>query len=781
MKLKHLLTVALIAICGGSAIAQNLLQNSDFSVVGALASGAKDRYAVGTPWVSNVAFANMGIRVMASSAAKEGGNVLVWRGSGNSNYISQPVAAEAGAAYEVTISQVASGNANANFNVGIGTAAGKYDVASGVVRLGTSNDGVKTVKILMPTTVDATNLYFTFANTPTNSASSGSDPVSQIDYIKMVAIDALAYAKEVALGDLPSAGDPIFGISEEKIQAAKEAINAATTRAEVEAATSSLTIPALSGNWAILNATNGLYLGDAVLSAESQTATFEKANSGFYIKINDKYINMRGDNNWSMSADATAKTAWTFTLVDDKYTIKGPKGLIGTDAKTAGAAVYGDKKEANNGYWKIVDLEAAALASAKGQLQEIINDIKVPTANIEGSSSNIITWDGASVEVVKTAVEDAQDVVDNSTSLSEVNAQIEALKNFDTDIEVINNIDKDTPYNVIMAKEGLGWTNKAVTFTYSEGNQNNYAMAYSDEPGETNYNQSVYFDKNGNDELYMYIIDAAGKKWYVTDGTHVGSTVAWAGSQIRMTDVEEDAMPLDIYPSFDKKGVCEIVNIWTGEHIGSTNNNGFYCSNDNYDLAIKPAAQKRINIAIKKENKYGTIILPANVENHFLGIKFYTVSAGEGSSLELDEVTDLKANTPYIVENQSKIDDASAFIDCYAKGFKAQYTNGLLTGTLEPIAKVEAGKYLLQNQGGKVGFYKVPEEGTLKLGANRCYLTKPVASEAKEAFFFDEETAIKALDALTSGKAEIFDMNGRKLNKMQKGINIVNGVKVLVK
>jgi hypothetical protein len=42
-------------------------------------------------------------------------------------------------------------------------------------------------------------------------------------------------------------------------------------------------------------------------------------------------------------------------------------------------------------------------------------------------------------------------------------------------------------------------------------------------------------------------------------------------------------------------------------------------------------------------------------------------------------------------------------------------------------------------------------------------------------------TGIEAVEALTSGKAEIYDLNGRKLNKLQKGVNIVNGVKVYVK
>ena len=160
----------------------NLLANPSFETLGSVKDGAK--YNIGAPWEWSIGSAN--IRVEVNSTTNT--NVLVWRGSGNSNYISQPLTGlKANTWYEVKMSQVASGNANANFNVGIGTEMGKYDVASTTVKLGTNNNGIKKVLFCLPSNVSTTTTYyFTFANTTSNTASSGSDPVSQLDWMSMV-------------------------------------------------------------------------------------------------------------------------------------------------------------------------------------------------------------------------------------------------------------------------------------------------------------------------------------------------------------------------------------------------------------------------------------------------------------------------------------------------------------------------------------------------------------------------------------------------------------------
>lgn len=603
-----------------------------------------------------------------------------------------------------------------------------------------------------------------------------------IDDVKLLSIPAIDKVKADAKASLPAPAPEFFGLTAEQLEEYNSKIDAATTEAEIEGIldeVNSYEAPAFSGSWNIKNVSAGIYMGNAVLTSTPIATTFEKAANGVYIKVGESYINMAGNNTWSMSANAEAKTAWTFTLADGKYTIAGPNGLIGSDATADGSALYGNKGTNNNGYWTIdvaISEEEIELAKAKNELESAINKIIVPTANIEGNTENVVAWGKTSVDDVKVALESANFVLATSNDIDVIKACTDEVNNLGCEI-VLPVCNEINPYNIIMAKEGLGWSGNAVTFTYSEGNQNNYAMAYSEKPGESNFNQAVYFDLNADKDLYMYIIDAEGKKWYVTDGAHVGSTVAWAGSQIRMTGVEEDAMPIDIEPSLSKEGVCELFNIWTGEHIGSTGNNGFYCSNDNYELAIKPAAKKEIDIKVAK---YGTVILPADDSNGLLSVKFYSVNSLEENELVLTEENGtLKANTPYIVENLSTIEDAFVQLEKYANAFKPSYTNGLLTGVFADTT-APTGSYVLQNQNDKVAFYAVSAEDPITVPAGKAYLTVPANTETK-SINFPSATAINAIEALTSGSAKIYDVNGREINKLQKGINIVNGVKVMVK
>jgi len=94
-----------------------------------------------------------------------------------------------------------------------------------------------------------------------------------------------------------------------------------------------------------------------------------------------------------------------------------------------------------------------------------------------------------------------------------------------------------------------------------------------------------------------------------------------------------------------------------------------------------------------------------------------------------------------------------------------------LKGTAEDIEA--AGKYVLTQPEGKViGFY-LADQGTIKAG--KAYLEG--ASGIKAFLFNDEATGISNINVNENGA--IYNLAGQRLNKMQKGINIINGKKVL--
>lgn len=176
--------------------------------------------------------------------------------------------------------------------------------------------------------------------------------------------------------------------------------------------------------------------------------------------------------------------------------------------------------------------------------------------------------------------------------------------------------------------------------------------------------------------------------------------------------------------------------------------------------------------------KYGTLCLPYAFDA--TGAKLYTITAVNEGVVELTEAassTEGVAGKPYIYFATA---DAQTFTQksvTVASPVADEYLVGSFVA-----ARVEAGNYVLQTQNGRQGFYKVSAETSINGGAFKCYLKGEKVGNSRSAIFFDgDETAIDALNALTSGNAQIFDLNGRKLNKLQKGVNIVNGVKILVK
>ena len=107
-------------------------------------------------------------------------------------------------------------------------------------------------------------------------------------------------------------------------------------------------------------------------------------------------------------------------------------------------------------------------------------------------------------------------------------------------------------------------------------------------------------------------------------------------------------------------------------------------------------------------------------------------------------------------------------------------TDNVLKGTLEPIAA--AGKYILAKPAGEeVGFYKA---NSGNIAACKAYLE--INSEIKgfNFKFDDDATGIDDIKDFNDTKnvndsKAIYNLAGQRLNKMQKGINIINGKKVL--
>ena len=177
---------------------------------------------------------------------------------------------------------------------------------------------------------------------------------------------------------------------------------------------------------------------------------------------------------------------------------------------------------------------------------------------------------------------------------------------------------------------------------------------------------------------------------------------------------------------------------------------------------------------------YGTVCLPYAAA--YAGATVYEVSAINNGVLELSKVGMMEAGKPYIYQVNECLNTTNADAKCRAFFYQASeatvaspVAGGELVGVLSNTDITEG--YVLQKQADKFGFFKVTDTKTVP--ANHAYIAAD--SNVKAIYFDAEATAIEAVNALTAGKAQIFDLNGRQINKLQKGINIVNGVKILVK
>ena len=236
--------------------------------------------------------------------------------------------------------------------------------------------------------------------------------------------------------------------------------------------------------------------------------------------------------------------------------------------------------------------------------------------------------------------------------------------------------------------------------------------------------------------------------------------------------------------AYEKKGVGAIVeeayNDVTGVLTITVKGNDYDADNNSVTTYTKYTIQfatASATLAVNSAAQYGTFCAPFDVTIP-QGVTAYIISgiAENGKLTLVEQQNTIPAHTPVIVysESASGINEVQFGVATTATA-TSKYLTGVYTDTKAPV-----GSYVLQNQRGRVGFYQVQEGIQPMVRANRAYLTVPASANVK-AFYMDDATAIQTVEELLSGKAEIYDLAGRRQQKLQKGINIVGGKKVLVK
>jgi uncharacterized repeat protein (TIGR02543 family) len=173
------------------------------------------------------------------------------------------------------------------------------------------------------------------------------------------------------------------------------------------------------------------------------------------------------------------------------------------------------------------------------------------------------------------------------------------------------------------------------------------------------------------------------------------------------------------------------------------------------------------------------------------GLTVHTVSVSDGVLSVADYTSGaiVPANTGVMVssatagEKTINLTTATATVD--TEGNMLRPTGSGITYRQMATADANCKFYYLTMNGSQIGFYRRNDTGAAfdMLVANKAYLAVPEdeVGEIKGFFFNDVVDGIKAVETTETESKAIYNLAGQRVSKMQKGIYIVNGKKVLVK
>ena len=356
-------------------------------------------------------------------------------------------------------------------------------------------------------------------------------------------------------------------------------------------------------------------------------------------------------------------------------------------------------------------------------------------------------------------------------------AKIEADNVTDDDVETLQTVIDALAIN--LPETGKYYRFISAATTQSRGT--NVVMVANRTSGKVEWKA---YGEDGNinaeiDNLWKFVDNGSGKYYLMAaNGGYVGSVAGGSAQTVLQTDVNNaGAYTLGFYTL----GICKLFhgnaaathlwadgnNIICGWEDGAASNSAWY---------IVPATN--IDVVV---NEYASIYLPFAVKVE--GAQAYAIESTNATRAFLTEKADIPAGQGAILAG-----NGSATLNIVADA-SSDWTNNKLNGS-NVNTYVEGLAYVLANDTEGVGLYKAElnkdgngAEGTTHFlnNANKAYLPVGASGARFLSFDFGTETAIDELKGENGNvKTVIYDLSGRRVQKAQKGVFIVNG-KVVIK
>ena len=211
---------------------------------------------------------------------------------------------------------------------------------------------------------------------------------------------------------------------------------------------------------------------------------------------------------------------------------------------------------------------------------------------------------------------------------------------------------------------------------------------------------------------------------------------------------------------------------------------------------FKLADGKKASYTRTMANKWGTLCLPFEINADAADCNFYTINAINADTLTLTQQSGtIAAGTPVIISKKSNDQSGITISTAAAKIVYMPVvaeSNTYLDGAFEPTYLADGkGYFIANNKFYKVSDYTIEDSIGVKVNPYRAYIMTEEASSAKYAsvlnIMTDDEatTSVSSvIDALNADE-EYYDINGRRIECLRKGLNIVKrgnkAIKVIIK
>ena len=356
-------------------------------------------------------------------------------------------------------------------------------------------------------------------------------------------------------------------------------------------------------------------------------------------------------------------------------------------------------------------------------------------------------------------------------------------------------------FSVLVSESGNSisdFTHTELTVTLSNNSWNEYTVDLSA------YNGMGYVAIRHYDCYDQHLL-------YVDDVTVVGKVLEWitvsdATSPCTLTNLVPGTQYLTrvkaLYGENGESGWSNNVNFTTSDNVtlelvNDADNTNVIDTNNGEEVDVILSGR-----TLWQDNAWNTLCLPFGVENISdsplagADVRALTGASFSDGSMTLNftgenAITELTAGTPYIIkwtEGSNIVNPVFAGVTINKTMHDVSCDLGddksiTFKGTYEYTAFTEANKSILFMGGGNTLYY--PGNGAM-IGACRAFFelngitagaAKSLIKEFVLTFGEGDATSIQTINA--DANETIYNVAGQRLNKTQKGINIVNGKKIL--